>query len=91
MTENRIPSRVAKAAGIAAVLTSFASSIAHAHGDHGPGGHHDWSLDHVGLTHWGAVDLGIGAALVLGALFVLRSRRPGSILRKILRRYSSGR
>jgi hypothetical protein len=60
------PGRIRDAA-VAAALT-LAAAPALAHGDHGPGGHDRWDLDHLAFAGWGALDWGIAAALLLAAV-----------------------
>jgi hypothetical protein len=72
-TPTKTAGRVARSA--VAAIGAIASPIAFAHGEHGPGGHDGWSLEHVDLAHWSATDWGIGVLLVVAALAGWRALR----------------
>jgi hypothetical protein len=72
--------RVARAALAAA--GAIATPIAVAHGEHGPGGHDGWSLEHFEPALWGATDWAIAALLVAAALGGWRALRRNAASRR---------
>jgi hypothetical protein len=47
------------------LVLAVAPMSAHAHGDHGSGGHDGWTLDHAHFEHWGIAEWGMAALLVI--------------------------
>jgi hypothetical protein len=60
-----------------AATASIATPTALAHGDHGPGGHDRWDLDHFRLFDWDGVDwrIGVGFLLLVAIAAVLSLHR----------------
>jgi hydrogenase/urease accessory protein HupE len=88
MQGTRASGRLARAATLG--LTAASMSV-HAHGDHGPGGHDGWTLDHAHFEHWGIAEWGLVALLVIVAVGVWSRRRSRGTQRQKLRAREASR